>query len=127
MEAGKLEQLPERVQITEAPRQRRSRKCFYHGTEPWMGPHSLRDMMEFGENAEKWKELFVDYQMIFVDAGNPSLAANCQTDLRLLLDVLRLRGNKERMLELLQRRDYDNVSKETAETIAVMRLSKSLG
>ena len=74
--------------------------------------------MEFGENAEQLKELFVDYQMIFVDAGNPSLAANCQTDLRLLLDVLRLRGNKERMLELLQGRDHDNVSKETAETIA---------
>ncbi|MBR1854888.1 MAG: hypothetical protein IJ794_17375 [Lachnospiraceae bacterium] len=94
--------------------------CFYHGTEPWTGPRSLRDMMEFGENAEKWKELFADYQMIFVDAGDPALAANCRTDLKLLLDVLRLRGDKERMLELLQGRGYANVSKETAETIAVM-------
>ena len=94
--------------------------CFYHGTEAWNGPKSLKDMMDFGGKDVGWQELFADYRMIFVDAGDLELAANCRTDLKLLLDFLRMRKDKERMLALLQGEAYANVAKDMAETIAVM-------
>ena len=94
--------------------------CFYHGSEPWTGPRSLKEMMDFGEIGESWQNLFSDYRIIFVDAEDPQLAERCRTDLKLLLNVLRLRKDRKRLKELLRSEAYAHVEEETAEAIAVM-------
>ena len=40
--------------------------CLYHGQEPWDGPRSLQDMMDFGEDSDQWRELFADYRFRLV-------------------------------------------------------------
>lgn len=49
-----------------------------------------------------------------------------RTELKLLLEVLRLRQDKEEMDRLWDREDFSHVHRETAETIAVMTDSTEL-
>ena len=94
--------------------------CFYHGTEPWDGPRSLRDMMRFGKEAEGWRNLFHDYGMTLFCAGERNDLSRFGTDLKLLLEVLRLRQDKEGLLKLWSREPFSHLDLETAETMAVM-------
>ncbi len=94
--------------------------CFYHGTEPWDGPKSLRDMMRFGKEAEGWRDLFHDYGMTLFCAGERNDLSRFGTDLKLLLEVLQLRQDKEGLLKLWSREPFSHLDLETAETMAVM-------
>lgn len=100
--------------------------CFYHGTEKWNGPRSLKDMMDFGKSTEAWKDCFQDYHMFLFCAGEQSDLSGFHTELKLLLEVLRLRQDKEEMDRLWDREDFSHVHWETAETIAVMTDSTEL-
>lgn len=94
--------------------------CFYHGTERWNGPRSLKDMMDFGEETDGWKDCFQDYHMILFCAGEQSDLSGFRTELKLLLEVLRLRQDRAGMSRLWSRDDFSHVHWETAEIIAVM-------
>ncbi|MBQ8116827.1 MAG: Rpn family recombination-promoting nuclease/putative transposase [Lachnospiraceae bacterium] len=74
--------------------------CFYHGKEPWTGPRSLKDMMDFGD----FPAAFNDYHMHLVCEDDVGLAENCNTQLGLLLRVLAARGDRERMEDLKKQR-----------------------
>ena len=37
--------------------------CLYHGEEPWNGPNSLKDMMDFGDDRDCMSSFFADYPM----------------------------------------------------------------
>ncbi len=100
--------------------------CFYHGTEKWTGPRSLKDMMDFGGEAEVWRSCFQDYHMILFCAGEQTDLSVFHTELKLLLEVLCLRQNKEEMDKLWIREEFSHVRWETAETIAVMTDSTEL-
>ncbi|MCI9652162.1 MAG: hypothetical protein HFH98_09915, partial [Lachnospiraceae bacterium] len=51
--------------------------CLYHGAEPWDGPRSLKDMMDFGDeepeegDRQTWEECFADYPLRLVSACEP--------------------------------------------------------
>lgn len=94
--------------------------CFYHGTEEWTGPKSLVDMMDFGEGNEALKELFHDYKMTLVCVEDFEDLSIFRTDVRLLLQALKLRNNRDAMDELFEQEEYQNVSEVTVRTIAVM-------
>ena len=94
--------------------------CFYHGTKKWTGPRRLSDMMDFGEDGEKWRELFCDYPMLLVCADDEGLADRCSTDLKWLLKALEARGDKERMRDLAKTEALRHLDPDTSRTIAVM-------
>ncbi|MDE6015134.1 MAG: Rpn family recombination-promoting nuclease/putative transposase [Acetatifactor sp.] len=94
--------------------------CFYHGTEPWDGPRSLRDMMHFGKAAEDWQDVFHDYGMTLFCAGEQKDLLRFDTDLKLLLEVLQLRQDKDGLLRLWSGEAFSHLDIETAETMAVM-------
>lgn len=94
--------------------------CFYHGTEPWDGPRSLRDMMNFEKGTEGWKDVFHDYGMTLFCAGERKDLSRFGTDLKLLLEVLQMRQDKEGLLRLWNEEPFSHLELETAETIAVM-------
>ena len=94
--------------------------CFYHGTEPWDGPRSLQDMMRFGQETDSWKELFHDYGMTLFCAGERNDLSRFETDLKLLLEVLQLRQDKDGLLRLWSGEAFTHLDPETAETMAVM-------
>ncbi|MCM1563522.1 MAG: hypothetical protein NC079_07915, partial [Clostridium sp.] len=101
--------------------------CFYHGTEPWDGPRSLKDMMRFEPGTEAWANRFHDYGMTLFCAdgttGGPELF---HTDLRRLMEVLPLRGDKRALDKLCQSEEYANLSRDTIETIAIMTESPKI-
>ena len=94
--------------------------CFYHGTETWDGPRSLRDMMQFGQEADGWQELFHDYGMTLFCAGESNDLSRFGTDLKLLLEVLQLRQDKDGLIRLWSGEAFSHLDMETAETMAVM-------
>ncbi len=94
--------------------------CFYHGTEPWNGPRSLKDMMRFGKDADDWQDLFHDYGMTLFCAGEKHDLTCFGTDLKLLLAVLQLRQDKDGLIRLWSGEAFSHLTPETAETMAVM-------
>ena len=94
--------------------------CFYHGSGEWNGPRSLKDVMDFGEDAGDWKERFGNYPITVINAEDEKVADNCRTQVKQFLDVMRARKNRKHLKELLQNKAYENLSYETARIIAVM-------
>lgn len=94
--------------------------CFYHGTEPWDGPRSLRDMMRFGKGMEGWQDVFHDYGMTLFCAEEWKDLSRFGTDLKLLLEVLQLRQDKEGLLRLWSGEPFSHLEPATAEIMAVM-------
>lgn len=94
--------------------------CFYHGTEPWDGPRSLKDMMDFSGEAQIWKQCFQDYGMHLFCAGNCDELKDFKTELRRLLEVLPLRKDKQRLSELWSREEFAHLDRDTMEAMAVL-------
>lgn len=101
--------------------------CLYHGKEKWDGPRSLRDMMEFGNNGELWKRMFVDYPMRLVCVNELTDFSCFKTSLGQLLEVLALQDDKNAMTKLLEEKpEYHHLDRDTMEAIAVMTNSEEL-
>ncbi len=94
--------------------------CLYHGIAIWDGPRSLRDMMQFGKEAEGWQNLFHDYGMTLFCAGEQRDLSGFATDLKLLLEVLQMRQDKDGLLKLWSGESFSHLDLKTAETMAVM-------
>ena len=94
--------------------------CFYQGEGTWNGPKSLKEVIDFGENAERWERRFNDYPITVINAEDANVAKNCRTELRQFLDVMGARRDRKRLKRLLQDRTYENLNYETARMIAVV-------
>ncbi|MCM1187091.1 MAG: Rpn family recombination-promoting nuclease/putative transposase [Lachnoclostridium sp.] len=93
--------------------------CFYHGTEKWDGPKSLKDMMSFPEG-EEWRKHFCDYGMLLFCAGEPGDLGRFGTELGQLLAVLSCRQDKKKLYELWQKEEFAGLDRETMEAMAVL-------
>ncbi|MCI9336307.1 MAG: hypothetical protein HFH93_02015 [Lachnospiraceae bacterium] len=104
--------------------------CLYHGTEPWDGPRSLKDMMDFGESrpgqpessgTREWEECFADYPLHLVCVNESLDCSGFRTSLRDLFTILPCRRDKKRLMELLSGDPaYQSMDKETAQTLGVL-------
>ena len=104
--------------------------CLYHGTQPWDGPRSLKDMMDFGESrpgqpesggVREWEECFADYPLHLVCVNEPLDCSGFRTSLRDLFTILPCRRDKKRLMELLASDPaYQSMDKETAQTLGVL-------
>lgn len=100
--------------------------CFYHGTEEWKGPKSLKDMMNFEGASPKWQQLFHDYGMILFCANTVKDFSVFKTELKSLIQVIPYRKSKKQLWELWKQDEYKRLDKETAETIAIMTDTKDI-
>ncbi len=94
--------------------------CFYHGTERWNGPRSLKDMMDFDNAPPEWEALFHDYGMSLFCAGEVEDLSGFKTGLKQFLEVLPLRNNKDKLDELWSMEAYRHLDRDTAEIIAII-------
>ncbi len=93
--------------------------CFYHGTESWDGPRSLKDMMDFEGVNPAWEQMFHDYGMTLLCVEDIEDFSRFKTGLRQLLQVLSKRKDKTALKELLRQEDYAALDRDTAEAIAI--------
>ncbi len=94
--------------------------CFYHGTDSWDGPRSLKDMMDFENAPPGWKERFHNYEMSLFCAGEVADLSQFKTGVRQMLEVIPLRKDKKKLIELWSHEEYKHLDRDTAEVIAIL-------
>lgn len=95
--------------------------CLYYGEEPWDGPRSLKDMMDFGHGSRVWENRFADYPMNLICVNELTDFACFQTPLRELFTIMRYRRDKKGLKALLKEDPaYQEMDEETAQVIGVL-------
>lgn len=95
--------------------------CLYHGEEPWDGPRSLRDMMDFGEEGDKLSKYFADYPMRLVCLNEQTEFDGFRTEVKKVFRLMRFQKNRKLLQQEIETNpDYEEVDIETIEAISVM-------
>lgn len=95
--------------------------CLYHGEEPWDGPVSLKDMMDFGADREGIRDFFADYPLRLFCLNSAESFDMFHTELREFFGALKYRRDKAGLLRLLEKDErYAHLSMETAEALLIL-------
>ena len=97
--------------------------CLYHGTDPWDGPRSLKDMMDFGADqfSPAFERCFSDYPMHLICVNEIKDFSKFNTGLKELFALMAYRKDKKGMMKFLEsHKEYQHLDKETAEVISGM-------
>lgn len=95
--------------------------CLYHGEEPWDGPRSLRDMMNFGGESDRFQRYFADYPMRLFCLNGTEDFDGFHTELRELFGAMKYRRDKKKLRELFTNDErYRHLSPDTAEALSVV-------
>lgn len=94
--------------------------CLYHGEEPWDGPLSLRDMMDFGNDSDGMEPYFADYPLRLFCVNEADSFEMFHTELRELFSAMKYRKNKKKLQELIVHNEhYNHLSPDTTEALSV--------
>lgn len=95
--------------------------CLYHGEEPWDGPLSLRDMMDFGNGGDRMEQYFADYPLRLFCINESDSFDMFHTELRELFSAMRYRRDKERLQKLFAcDAHYSRLSPDTVKALSVL-------
>lgn len=95
--------------------------CLYHGEEAWDGPRSLKDMMDFGNVNDDFREFFKDYPMHLYCLNEADDLQVFRTELGVLFQALQYRKDRAGLKALVQRDErYRHMDIDTLETMSVM-------
>ncbi len=98
----------------------------YLGEEGWTGRNTLLQMFHKAVRADRLYEAYIkgyDFPLIEVHKVEPE---DYQTDLREFFEAMHCRGDRKRMMQLLQTERFQNLSDETEQAIAVHLYMKGL-
>lgn len=82
---------------------------FYFGENPWDGPLTLDEMIEFPEEMEDLKEYLPNYKIHLVEPYNANLD-DFSGDWKIIMEVLQLRKDKQKLLDYMNTNE-ENLSK----------------
>lgn len=95
--------------------------CLYLGEEPWDGPRSLKDMMDFGENADGMMDYFADYPFRLYCVNEEQDFSMFHTDIRKVFELLPLRKDKQKLLIKLESDStYGRMNEDSLELLSVL-------
>ena len=95
--------------------------CLYHGTELWDGPRSLRDMMDFGDSGDSFRNIFKDYPLQLYCLNEAQDLQIFHTEIGMLFQALQYRKDRSGLKQLIQQdARYQRMDAETLETMSVM-------
>ncbi len=95
--------------------------CVYYGEDLWDGPRCLKDMMDFGEDAEDAKQFFADYPMNLLCINEKNDFSVFKTEIRQLFDAMQYRKNKKGLLYLMESdENYQHMDMDTMEAMSVL-------
>ena len=94
--------------------------CLYHGAEEWIGPKSLKDMVNWKDAPPGWEYHFHDYGMTLFCVNHVEDFSVFQTELGQLLQAISCKNDGDKLQALFQEEGYHHLERETAEAIAVM-------
>ncbi len=100
--------------------------CLYLGEEKWDGPHSLKDMMQFGEKDEL-QEHFADYPFRLYCLNEEQDYSVFRTELRKVFELLQFRKNKKALLQKLKEtKEYQHMDEESLEVLSELLKTPSI-
>lgn len=100
--------------------------CLYHGEEPWDGPRTLKDMMEFAKE-DAFEKYFSDYPMLLYCVNDKTDLSVFHTELKELFTVMQYRKDKVKMKKVLEEdENYRHLSEDTVEAISVVMNEPSI-
>ncbi|MBR3770548.1 MAG: Rpn family recombination-promoting nuclease/putative transposase, partial [Lachnospiraceae bacterium] len=73
----------------------------YSGKEPWDGPMSLHDIIDFTDIPEELRCKVADFQINMIDIRRLEDTSVFQTDVKHVFDFIRCAENKEKLYELV--------------------------
>ena len=95
--------------------------CLYLGEEPWDGPRSLKDMMDFGNDGDGMKDYFADYPFRLYYVNEEQDFSMFHTEIRNVFALLPHRKDKKRLLqELEQNSTYKHMTEDSLEFLSVL-------
>lgn len=94
---------------------------FYHGGAEWDGPRSLKDMMNFGDDADGMSNFFNDYKMNLI-CLNEIIDLNIfHTELRQLFKVMKYRRDRKMLQNIMEDSgEFSHLEADTVEAMSVM-------
>ena len=99
----------------------------YSGKEPWDGPMSLHDIIDFTDIPEELRRKTVDFPINLIDIRRLEDTSMFQTDVKHVFDFIRCAENKERLYELVSNEPYYRAMDEDAyEVVSMYTNSKEL-
>lgn len=78
----------------------------YSGLKPWDGPRSLHDMLDLAGLPEEIKSLIPDYKLNIVELRMFEDTSVFKTDLKHIIDFIKISNNREEMLKLVNGEAY---------------------
>lgn len=95
--------------------------CVYHGEDVWDGPRSLREMMDFGKDADGISSLFADYSMKLFCINEYENFDMFHTELREVFAALNCRGDKDGLQKLMEENEaYHHLDRDSVHALAVL-------
>jgi len=95
--------------------------CVYHGEEAWDGPRTLREMMDFGDDADGMSGLFEDYSMRLFCVNEQEDFDMFHTELKEVFTALKYRRDKAGMQKLLEENEaYRHLDRDSLRTLSVL-------
>ena len=73
----------------------------YSGKEPWDGPRSLHDIIDFTDIPEELKGLVQNYKVNLIEIRKWKDTSVFKTDIRQVFDFIRYSKNKEQVKKLV--------------------------
>ena len=99
----------------------------YSGEKPWDGARSLHEILDFTGVPESLKEMTPDYKINIIEIRNLENTKVFQTDVKQVFDFIRLSGDKEALLKLVEGDDgYHHMDEDAFEVITTYTNSKEL-
>lgn len=94
----------------------------YYGENPWDGPLSLKDMLDWSGIPEKIKQKVQDYPVYFLDVRRFSGIEKMKTDARLVFGFLQRQDDREKLAEYIQKNaeEFDRLDSDAGDMITVL-------
>lgn len=95
--------------------------CIYHGEEKWDGPRSLKDMMDFGNDADSMSQFFADYPFRLICLNEECDFSLFHTENRQLFQAMKYRKDKKKLREVVANHtEFEHINADTLEAISAM-------
>ncbi len=91
----------------------------YSGSEPWNGPRTLHEMIDFTDIPKELREMVADYKINVIEIRKLEDTSVFRTDVRQVFDFIRCSGDKKALKELVEKDDYYKNMDEDAFDVAV--------
>ena len=99
----------------------------YAGEEPWNGPNSLHDILDFTDVPEALQNIVSDYKINVIDIRQFENTDVFKTDVKYVFDFIRCSDDRNKLLELVEGNQYFHEMEDDAlEVVTTYTKSKEL-